>query len=166
MAEFRLVTIWRIEAPLPQVCNAISSCLHWPDWWEGVEKVEVISPGDANGIGGLRRFTWKGQLPYRLTFDIRVTCAVPLQVLEGRASGELEGVGCWRLSREDPVTVVRHEWHVRTTRRWMNLLAPIAWPLFKWNHDQIMRQGGEGLARLLNARLVNLAHDGDARIIS
>jgi hypothetical protein len=38
----------------------------------------------------------------------------------------------------------------------MNLLAPVARPLFKWNHDQIMRQGAEGMARLLNARLLGL----------
>lgn len=158
MAEFRLVTIWRIEAPLPQVCAAISHCLHWPTWWKGVEKVEELDPGDAEGIGSLRRFTWKSRLPYRLTFDVRVTHAEPLKVLEGHASGEVEGIGRWHFSRDGSVTIVRYEWHVRTTRRWMNLLAPIARPLFKWNHDQVMRQGAEGLARLLNARLVGLAH--------
>lgn len=152
MAEFRFVTVWRIEAPLIEVCDAIFRCRHWPQWWRGVEKVEEIDPGDAGGIGSLRRFTWKGRLPYRLTFDILVTRAVPLEVLEGRASGEVEGVGRWRFFREGSVSVVRYEWHVRTTRRWMNLVAPAARPLFKWNHDQLMRQGELGLARLLNAR--------------
>jgi hypothetical protein len=36
----------------------------------------------------------------------------------------------------------------------MNLLAPIARPLFKWNHDVVMHWGGEGLARRLGVRLV------------
>jgi hypothetical protein len=36
----------------------------------------------------------------------------------------------------------------------MNLLAPIAKPVFAWNHDVVMRQGGEGLARRLGARLI------------
>jgi hypothetical protein len=40
----------------------------------------------------------------------------------------------------------------------MNLAAPIARPLFKWNHDMVMQQGGKGLARLLNARLISMAH--------
>ncbi|CAK0749193.1 conserved hypothetical protein [Gammaproteobacteria bacterium] len=154
MAEFYLTSVWRIEAPLLQVCNAISNCRYWPDWWKAVEKVEEIAQGDANGIGSLQRFTWKGPLPYRLSFDIRIVRIVPLEVLEGHASGELEGVGCWHFTHEAPITIVRYEWHVRTTRCWMNLLAPVAWPLFKWNHDQVMQQGGEGLARLLNARLV------------
>lgn len=154
MAEFDLVTVWRIDAPLPEVCNAISSCLDWPQWWKGVESVEELDPGDADGIGSLRRFTWRGRLPYRLTFDIRVTRIVPLKMIEGRASGEVEGSGCWYFSQDGHVTVVRYEWKVRTTRRWMNLLALIAKPVVKWNHDQLMQQGGEGLARLLNARLL------------
>lgn len=40
-----------------------------------------------------------------------------------------------------------YEWVVRTTERWMNLLAPLARPAFAWNHNVVMRQGGEGLAR-------------------
>jgi hypothetical protein len=36
----------------------------------------------------------------------------------------------------------------------MNLLAPVARPIFAWNHDYVMRNGGEGLARLLGAPLL------------
>ena len=31
----------------------------------------------------------------------------------------------------------------------MNLLAPAARPVFRWNHDQLMREGGQSLARRL-----------------
>ena len=37
----------------------------------------------------------------------------------------------------------------------MNLLAPIARPIFTWNSKGVMLQAGGGLARLLGARLVN-----------
>lgn len=158
MTEFHFVTVWRIEAPLPQVCDAISQCMHWPRWWKGVEKVEEIDLGDENGIGSLRRFTWRGRIPYRLTFDVRVIRIIPLNVVEGIASGQVEGVGCWCFSREGLITVVRYNWKVRTNQRWMNIIAPIARPLFKWNHNQVMRQGAEGIARLLNARLVSFVH--------
>lgn len=158
MAEFRFVTVWHIEAPLVQVCAAISQCLHWPHWWKGVEKVEEIEPGDTDGVGSLRRFTWRGRLPYRLTFDVRVTHVVPLSMVEGHASGEVEGVGRWLLSSDGMITSVRYEWHVRTNRRWLNIAAWFGRPLFRWNHDQVMRQGAEGMSRLLNARLVNIVH--------
>jgi hypothetical protein len=36
----------------------------------------------------------------------------------------------------------------------MNLLAPVARPFFAWNHDVVMRWGGEGLSRLVGARLL------------
>jgi hypothetical protein len=157
MAKFHFVTIWHIEAPLAQVCDAISACKDWPNWWESVKRVEEIDLGDADGIGSLRRFTWKGPIPYPLTFDIRVIKAVPLEILEGHASGELEGVGFWRFSHQDSVTAVSYEWNVRTTRPWMNILAPVAWRMFKWNHDQVMQQGGASLARLLNARLIGMS---------
>jgi len=35
----------------------------------------------------------------------------------------------------------------------MNYLAPIARPLFKWNHDVVMGWGSEGLARRLGVSL-------------
>lgn len=158
MAEFRFLTEWRIEASRRRVCDAVSACLDWPRWWKGVIAVEEIEPGDAAGVGSLRRFTWKGRLPYRLTFNARVTRVIPLTVLEAYASGEVEGIGRWCFSEEGALTVVRYDWHVCINRPWMNLLAPVARPLFKWNHDQVMRQGAEGMARLLNARLVSLVH--------
>lgn len=158
MAEFHFVTTWKIEAPLPQVFGAITQCLTWPAWWKGVEKVEELDPGNADGIGSLRRFIWKGMLPYRLNFLIRIVRAEPLKIIEGQASGDVEGVGCWHFSHDTPITTVRYEWHVRTTRLWMNLLLPVVKPLVRWNHDQLMKQGGEGLARLLNARLACMTH--------
>ena len=151
-AEYRFSTLWRIEAPLDLVCAAIEHSLHWPSWWACVEKVEEIEPGDAQGIGSIRRYTWKGLLPYRLTFDIRVSRAEPRIMVEGIASGEVEGIGRWRFSEQGATTLVRHEWHIRTTKPWMNLLAPVARPLFAWNHHYIMRRGEDGLAHRLNTQ--------------
>ena len=36
----------------------------------------------------------------------------------------------------------------------MNLFAPVAKPIFRANHDWVMHNGGEGLAKLLGARLL------------
>jgi hypothetical protein len=35
----------------------------------------------------------------------------------------------------------------------MNLLAPVARPAFSWNHTELMREGGESLARRLGVDL-------------
>jgi hypothetical protein len=71
--------------------------------------------------------------------------------MEGQALGELVGSGIWRLRQVGDVTDVRYDWEVRTTRLWMNLLAPIARPIFAWNHDGIMKAGEVALRKLLEA---------------
>jgi hypothetical protein len=52
------------------------------------------------------------------------------------------------------VTAVLYEWNVRTTKAWMNLMAPLLRSVFEWNHDWVMRRGGEGIAQLLGCRLL------------
>ncbi|MEP6741453.1 MAG: hypothetical protein ABJB61_03065 [bacterium] len=70
-------------------------------------------------------------------------------MIEGRAIGELQGVGRWQLSHDGPLTTVRYDWKVETTKPWMNLLAPLARPFFNWNHDVVMEWGREGLENKL-----------------
>lgn len=154
MPEYAFETIWRIASPIHDVWEAIYHAERWPTWWRGVERVVVLEPGDENGVGSVKRYTWKSALPYRLTLDMRTVKVEPPTMLEAAASGELEGTGCWTLSGDDTATTARYEWRVRTTKRWMNLLAPLARPLFEWNHHVVMRQGGRGLARLLKAPLL------------
>jgi uncharacterized protein YndB with AHSA1/START domain len=155
MAEYAFTTVWRVESPIEEVWQAIYHSEEWPRWWKGVERVEELKEGDGDGVGSVRRYTWKSRLPYRLTFEVVTVRVEPRRRLEGRAQGELEGAGIWTLTEEGSVTVVRYDWTVRTTKTWMNLLAPLARPVFRWNHDAVMRWGGEGLAILLGTRLVN-----------
>lgn len=153
MADYRFLTTWCIDAPIERVFEAIDDAAAWPRWWKGVTRADLIEEGDDDGVGRLWRFTWRSRLPYDLTFDSRVVRREPPHLLEGHADGELIGVGRWRLY-DGPGTAVVYEWNVRTARAWMNHAAPIARPLFAWNHDAVMRQGGEGLARLLGAPLL------------
>jgi hypothetical protein len=39
----------------------------------------------------------------------------------------------------------------------MNALTPIARPIFRWNHDRLMRAGGRGLAQRLGVPLLSAA---------
>ena len=154
MAEYRLLTIWRIEAPLEAVYAAIHNSPHWPVWWPGVQKVEEVTAGDASGINSVLRYVWQGQLPYRMVFEVRATRIEKCVAIEGAVQGDLEGVGRWHFISEGAVSVVQYEWHVRSTRWWMNLIAPFARSMFIRNHGILMRQGAEGLARQLGAPLV------------
>ncbi len=97
---------------------------------------------------------WKSLLPYRVEFEVTTTRIERPYLLEADAVGELTGVGRWRLFERDGVTAVLYEWNVATTTTWMNLLAPVARPVFEWNHDWVMKRGGEGIAELLGCRLL------------
>jgi Polyketide cyclase / dehydrase and lipid transport len=153
MADYRFVTTWCVDAPIERVWGAIEDAGRWPAWWKGVRAAEQLEPGDEGGIGRLWRFTWRSRLPYDLTFESRTTRSEAPYLLEADADGELIGIGRWRLYSGQGTAVV-YEWNVRTSRAWMNRLAPAMRPVFAWNHDVVMRQGGEGLARLLDAPLL------------
>lgn len=64
---------------------------------------------------------------------MKTTHVEPISLIEGEAIGELQGVGRWQLSNHGEITTVRYDWKVKTTKSWMNYLAPIARPVFKWN---------------------------------
>jgi hypothetical protein len=154
MAEYSFLTTWLLESPREEVWAAIHDQERWPEWWRGVEVAEELRPGDADGVGSISRMVWKSWLPYRVEFEVLTTRVDYPDLMEGRASGELEGVGRWRLYEQGGVTAVIYQWNVVTTLPWMNALAPALRPVFEWNHDWVMRQGGEGLASLLGCRLL------------
>ena len=154
MAEYRFLTTWLLEAPRERIWDAIYESERWPEWWKGVEEATKLEEGDEAGIGQFGRYVWKAKLPYRVEFTIRTTRVERPHLLEGNADGELAGVGRWRLFERDGVTAVIYEWNVHTTKWWMNLLSPVARPVFQSNHDYVMRNGGEGIAKLLGASLL------------
>ena len=154
VAEYRFLTTWLLEAEREPVWEAIYASESWPEWWRGVERVVELEPGGETGVGQLARYTWRSKLPYELDFEVRTTRAHRPWLLEGEASGELVGTGRWRLFAEGSTTAVLYEWNGRTTRPWMNLLAPLARPIFAWNRDWVMHRGAEGLAGLLGCRLL------------
>ena len=152
--EYRFLTTWLLGAERERVWDAIYDSEAWPAWWRGVERVSVAVPGEESGVGRVGRYAWQSKLPYDLSFEMRTTRVERPRLLEGEASGELAGTGRWRLFEQDGVTAVLYEWNVRTTKRWMNLLAPIARPLFAWNHNWVMANGAEGIANLLGCELL------------
>jgi hypothetical protein len=149
MAHYTFHTNWEFAAPLETVFEEIAHPERWPSWWSNIARVELLAAGDANGVGAVRRFTFTTQLPYNLTFNLRLTRVAQPTLIEGAASGELEGIGRWTLTEQGGRTHVHYLWQVRTTRWWMNLLAPIARPFFAWNHDAVMRNGERSLAKRL-----------------
>ena len=83
------------------------------------------------------------------------------EFLRGVASGDVVGEGSWRLRPLDPAvdasgnvwTEVEFNWDVRANRRWMEVRAPVARPIFVSSHDHVMERGAKGLAEHLGCDL-------------
>lgn len=149
--QFNLVTEWDLDAPVERVWPLLTKVEEWPLWWRAVKHVELMQEGDADGVGAVHRMTWKTALPYQLTFDSRTTRIEAMSVIEGQATGELDGVGRWTLRPQGTGTHVRYNWNVEVTKPWMKALAPVLRPVFAWNHNVVMGWGEQDIRARLAA---------------
>ncbi|CAN5475905.1 SRPBCC family protein [soil metagenome] len=150
MSDYEFITVWNLDAPVERVWSVIEDAEAWPEWWKGVVSIDRLKDGDEDGVGSIRKTVWKSALPYKLRFDSEVTRVEKLKLIEARAYGELDGNGLWQFDSLGPdKTRVQYKWRVQTTKAWMNILAPVARPFFRWNHDIIMGWGEDGIERRL-----------------
>ncbi len=145
MADYNFLTIWKFDAPLEKVYNAIHDADSYHRWWKGQSKVETIKRGDALGVGAVKKFKTRSILPYSLSYTGTVQQVEPLKKVVGTTVGQLEGTGTWVFEYENGISTVKYYWVVKTNSVFMNLLAPVLKPVFEWNHDVVMRWGAEGL---------------------
>ena len=147
MTQYRFRSQWTLDVSVIDAFECIRASDEWPKWWKGVDAVE----GAPGGVGSRQRYRWRGPIPYPLAFSLEVTVDDAPARLGGIVEGDLEGVGRWRFEGDARQCTVYFAWDVETTKLWMNLLAPIARPIFRFTHDRIMANGAAGLARRLGA---------------
>ena len=152
MAAYQFRTVWCLEARVEDVWDALAH-LDRAAWWPGMA-VTVLVRGDRRGVGDVVRYDLRTQLPYTLSFVALVTALERPHRIALQVGGDLLGSGRWELGQDGRVTQATYLWEVRTTKRWMNVLAPALRPAFAWNHHRVMGVGARGLARQLGVRLV------------
>jgi uncharacterized protein YndB with AHSA1/START domain len=160
MQTFRFISVWKIEAPLQGVWEALYRMEEWPSWWHGVQQVEVLDWGAPDRVGFSSRQVWKSKLWYTLRFQGRIDRILPLKRIEITSQGELKGSGLMRFANDGRITTFQYDWNVVTTKAWMNRIAPLAKSVFSWNHDIIMNWGAQGLARKLGTSNVQTSDQG------
>lgn len=153
MTSYRFLTELRVTASREAAYRAIADP-GWVDDWGDATSVERIRAGDATGLGACFDATVRAPIGYALNARIETVETQPWERLRMRASGSVEGTAVWELTPVDGHTHVRFTWSVRTTEAWMNLLAPVARPLFERSHGTVMRHAAETAARSLGAELL------------
>lgn len=157
MARYHFVTEFDVTADRDTVWGALEDPTGWPSWWRWLKRVDVLDEGGQDRLGARYRYAFGTALPYTLAFETMVTNVQRPAVMQAEASGELEGSGLWRLTEgPDGGTHVEYTWLVETTKRWMNILAPVGRPAFTWNHDVLMRDFAKGVAGVTDSRLVSV----------
>lgn len=144
-SHFDLISQWRIEAPVERVWTALTDPASWPQWWPYVLNVQTLRTGAADGVGSARRIEWATRLPYRLQIEVEAVESVHLQRLRARSRGQLDGEGLWLLRADEGFTNVTYVWRVQLVKPWMRWLSPLLAPVFRWNHNAVMRAGELGL---------------------
>jgi hypothetical protein len=147
--NYRLQTVWWTPAVIDQVWEILASYKAWPSWWRGIQSVEVLRNGDQSGVGTVLRQGWRSRLPYTLVFDLEMLRIESRKLLEGRASGDLEGICRWTFTPVNGGTEIRFDVDIRPGRWWMNLPIPFTPRIVRANFEAIMRWGREGLAQKL-----------------
>jgi hypothetical protein len=158
MALYHFRTEIRVGATPEQVWKVLEDPTTWPDWWRWLRRAEVLDPGPKDAVGVRYRFEFRTALPYTLAFESETVRVARPSLWESRVTGELTGTGLWEVAEREGASVVRWTWVVATSKRWMNVLAPVARPAFSWNHRMLMNDLATGLARRLDAPLLSVQH--------
>ena len=148
--RFEFFDEWRLAAELDAVWAVVRDVEAYSDWWPAVRSVIPV-------IGRIKptwEFRFRTRLPYDMAFAAQLVRDERLLIAEAQVTGRVDGTGRCVASAIGGGTLVRFDWWVRPKVAWMRAVAPIARPVFSWNHRSLMAEGAAGLARHLNARLL------------
>jgi hypothetical protein len=148
--KYEFITLWKLNADQDKVWALLADASSWPDWWPGMNKVDVISTTENRQTASMRVGYGFYFLNISVVFDrlskhsIALTC-----------DGDLQGGGKTSMSQEDGLTVVEIAWNVSTTKVWMNSLGSLGRPFFSFMHNLVMKQGGVRLAKQVGGSLIS-----------
>lgn len=104
----------------------------------------------VNGLSGSSfSCTWRAPLGYRLKSDVVIDKINEPEQVMLQSDGDLRGTVTCQLLESNDQTHIEIDWHVETTKAWMNYLTPLLRPIFVYSHHAVMRGGERGLRAYL-----------------
>jgi hypothetical protein len=144
--RYRCVTHWQVQGTCTEVYRLIEDAPGLVRWWPSVWlRVEVVEPGDAQGIGRMTQVVSKGWLPYILCWTARAVEKVFPERIVLTASGDLEGKGDWTFRQNGSFVEISYVWEVDANKPLLRYLSFLLKPIFSANHSWAMARGEESL---------------------
>ena len=135
---------WDINVPLETAWVLASDPSKWQQWWPGLKNV-IITDQKSNVVGSRASLMWRSKTGYKLKHAVTITSIQPRSNIKFNSEGDLKGSGIWKFINQGNQTHMVIDWHVQTTKVWMNVLAPLLRPIFINNHSALMKRGEAGL---------------------
>lgn len=156
-AQYHFLSEYRLAGDPEPIWAALEDVTAWPEWWSWMKRVDVIRAATGpDGLGATYRYTVRAPTGYGFVYETEAVAVERLRRIDIISSGEIVGRGRLGIDPRDGGELdLWFAWLVETPKRWMTALAPIARPMFGWNHDRMMDAFGTGLARRSGARLVS-----------
>jgi len=134
-SDYHFTTHWKIQAAPEAIYRVLKDGHRYQEWWKpAYVRTEKIGEKKVRALV-------RALLPYTLKFTTELIREQPPRELELRSTGELEGRGLWVLTPDEGATDVHFYWDVRANKRLLRWLSFLLKPVFKRNHDWVMRQG-------------------------
>lgn len=155
MSHYLFESEWVVAAPVDEVFDVMVKVDDYASWWSSVRHSSLIEDGDDNGVGAKAMYSIRSPLGYSMDFEMTALEVDRPRRIYSLARGDLVGTGTHIFESRGDHTVVTYLWYVSTTKRWMNVVAPVAKPFFVWAHHHVMREGCAGLAQRLGVNLIS-----------
>jgi len=143
--EYHFITHWRVKSTIKEVADILDNAADLVRWWPSVNlDVQVLQPGNEQGLGKVVSLYTKGWLPYTLRWQFRVT-QVRADGFTLEAWGDFDGRGIWTFEQDGPWVNVTYDWNILAEKPLLRYFSFIMKPIFSANHRWAMAKGEESL---------------------
>ncbi len=144
--DYHFITHWTVVGTAEEVYDLLSDAEALVRWWPSVYlRVQVLEPGNEQGIGRTIDLYTKGWLPYTLRWQFRLVEAERPHHLLLEAVGDFVGRGIWTFRQDGPWVDITYDWKIRAEKPLLRRLSFLLKPIFSANHHWAMQRGEESL---------------------
>lgn len=137
--HYHFRTVWRLSFRPDEVFPVLADLESYPSWWPGMRRVRRVDETTFDT-------EVRSVLPFSLVFrTITSRQDERTGLLQADLRGDLEGFSRWTITATDGGSQAVFEEDVIATKLLLRVLAPIARPVFRWNHALLMNRGERGL---------------------